>query len=983
MSHNICILPNTIHLIIQFDRWDEIQLANAKIIPTTPAKLRDELTRLSCSTGIPALLENFADGRPRIVFCTEHLEVGCGLSKMEDAYTLAFVNPLSVRRRSQLARQAVLVITRHPTPWSIIKNPNELRTIPNPQTGYKEINTIWDQISSSLKANGETDPLSPVHYKFLSDIENLVDIAYEAELDQQNKESVVILDIEPVAVERYARDVYRLRVKSHKFKVGDSVLVGKDAPGDTGMGFIGSVIETLPNALTLSFHNQPDTSLFDGLHWIKPFSSNKQHEIKRSALRTLRDGSSANPHLLNIIVDGQFAETPKPLVEIEPAPNFNDSQRLAIGYADDVPDLMLVVGPPGTGKTKCISEMAKRHAKLGKRVLVTSKNNKAVDNVLEKLEGLEALRIGREEKISVEIQSLLIDVKARELQQQIIVKTKPLITNLDRVIQLWPKIDIALGDLEQASGQWQEAIQEYEIQVRENNEWEEEVYKTYQPVLERIQRVVNARDKELKNIGSEIEATSRRKSRLLTYAKIPVIGIFIKSTIENYQIFIQNLEIQRSQIIQKRDRSWEDSRRVFESYKNQITESTEALERKNKLKIRLSKVHDSEKTAMEFLYHLNRIFTNLQDSPPNNQVTSPQGIPAFIREMRSWHKRISCRHELLHEWHDMLGTRHQALYPSLVRTADVVGATCIGIATDARFESLDFDLVIADEAGQIQVMDLLVPLVKANRAVLVGDHKQLPPIVDEGVRARLDAENTEQWEWLTKSLFELIHARPTVPANREVMLDTQYRIPKVVADLISLSFYENRYKTGHTRAHADPFFNQPFVFIDTKESPKRRESPSKGKEGLESGYANKLEADLITSLVLAYQKHGLSWGVIVPYNKQVELIHQKLQQYFSEEELKDLVATVDSFQGKERETIIYGFTRSNEGGRIGFQSELRRLNVGLTRASNQLIVIGDSSFLTSTIEAEFSAFIRKLLEIAGSLEGAYCHARQIRQLIPS
>src|SRR5262249_18155431 len=153
---------------------------------------------------------------------------------------------------------------------------------------------------------------------------------------------------------------------------------------------------------------------------------------------------------------------------------------------------------------------------------------------------------------------------------------------------------------------------------------------------------------------------------------------------------------------------------------------------------------------------------------------------------------------------------------------------------------------------------------------------------------------------------------------------------------------------------------------DTSDSPKRRETRVGGGEGPESGYTNSLEAQLIASLVRAYENQGCSWGVIVPYKKQAELIRQKLEQQVSADELKDWVATVDSFQGKERDVVIYGFTRSNKKRQIGFMRELRRLNVGLTRASSQLIVIGDASFLTSTVEAEFSRLVRKLLAIARS-----------------
>jgi hypothetical protein len=983
MNASECILSRTIHLVIQVETWEKAQDVQGEAIPGTTARLKEELARLSCSTGIPVLLESFSGGSPLIVFCTERLEVGCSLSKMEDAYYLAFIKPLSVRRRNQLARQVVLVLTRHSIPWQIHRNPSELKTVTGLQSGYQQIRAAWERISTTPNTVGKIEPLSPAHYKFFGDVDNLIDISYEAELDRQNLASVAILQVEPVAAERYARDVYRFRVQSHNFQVGDEVRVEEAAPGETGMGYAGSVVESLPEALILSFRNQPDAGRLGDLHWIKPFNSNRQYQIQKSALRALRDGSSANPHLLNILVDGRFATTTTPLVAMEPTPDFNDSQRTAIGHADTVPDLLLVVGPPGTGKTKCISEMARRHARLKKRVLVTSKNNKAVDNALEKLQGLEALRIGREEKISTDVQPLMIDAKARGLQQRILANTRQLAANLDRVEVYWPKIEIALGMLEQNAAYWQEAIQECERQEKELGRWEDEVYRNYQPGLERLQKVMHSRDQEIARITAGIEAAARKRNGLLSFTRLPLIGLFFKRSSEKYQAQIQELELQRSRVLQERDAFWERHQRMFEDYKSRISESVEARERRAKLEGAVSQRDVAGKTVLELVYRLLPIFTDLGHTPQSLQVVSPRDVPPFLQEARAWYQRMHNRHELLRDWHMLLGSRHQALYPALIRTAEVVGATCIGIATDARFESLDFDLVIADEAGQIQVMDLLVPLVRASRAVLVGDHKQLPPTVDQGLQDRLDAENREQREWLEKSLFERIHERPAVPANRKVMLDTQYRIPEVVADLISASFYENRYETGHTRSYADPIFNRPLVFIDTCDSPKRYDTRAGGGEGQDAGYINQLEAELLASLVRAYQKYKRPWGVIVPYKKQAELIRQKLQRQVSAEDLKDWVATVDSFQGKEREIILYGFTRSNKYRRVGFLSELRRLNVSLTRAINQLIVIGDSSFLTSTVDVEFSRLVRNLLDVARSPKGAYYHAGQIRQLLAS
>ncbi len=286
---------------------------------------------------------------------------------------------------------------------------------------------------------------------------------------------------------------------------------------------------------------------------------------------------------------------------------------------------------------------------------------------------------------------------------------------------------------------------------------------------------------------------------------------------------------------------------------------------------------------------------------------------------------------------------------------------------DARFEDLEFDLVIADEAGQIQVMDLLVPLVRARRAVLVGDHLQLPPLVEPEIVQKIresEPENQELGAWLEKSLFERLIERPETPETHKIMLDTQYRMPRQIADFISTQFYGGKYRTGLDRPPTDAFFGaSPLVFIDTMKEVRHYEQ--RAEDG--QGYSNPTEARLVCDLLLAYQAKGLETGVIVPYKKQAEVIRRELrrrQAAWSEDELTSRIATVDSFQGREQEVILFSFTRSNAEGRIGFLAELRRLNVSLTRARRQLVLVGDSVTLTNANDPAFASLAKNLLKSA-------------------
>ncbi|TKF94750.1 AAA domain-containing protein, partial [Vibrio sp. F13] len=139
--------------------------------------------------------------------------------------------------------------------------------------------------------------------------------------------------------------------------------------------------------------------------------------------------------------------------------------------------------------------------------------------------------------------------------------------------------------------------------------------------------------------------------------------------------------------------------------------------------------------------------------------------------------------------------RQQALYKILIENVNVVGATCIGINTKALFRELDFDVVIVDESGQIQLHNLIVPLSRANKAILVGDHKQLPPVVSDEVLEEVEAKDFGDYKDLYRlSWFE--HLWNAAPDDRKIMLDTQFRCPSIISDFVSEAFYEGNYFAG-------------------------------------------------------------------------------------------------------------------------------------------------------------------------------------------
>jgi superfamily I DNA and/or RNA helicase len=317
---------------------------------------------------------------------------------------------------------------------------------------------------------------------------------------------------------------------------------------------------------------------------------------------------------------------------------------------------------------------------------------------------------------------------------------------------------------------------------------------------------------------------------------------------------------------------------------------------------------------------------------------------------------------LLRKWRATLERRTEQLYPELIRYADVVGATCIGVAASKYLSAIDFSVAIIDEAGQITAPNLLVPLVRAERAVLVGDHVQLPPYAESALVTWAQAEGPVLADLVAKSAFELLF--PSVPESNRKMLNIQRRMPDAIGAFISNQFYGGRVRTETDRYDRDELFTSALAFIDTAELPdaeRRERHPRHGEPWPERSWVNDVEAELIARLVAYYDARGSDWVVIVPFSAQEGRISALLGKRLGDEErAASRVASVDSFQGGEHDTVIFGFTRSNSKGAVGFFRDVRRSNVAFSRAKYRMIMVGDISTLVNASDAGFRSMMEAL-----------------------
>ena len=268
---------------------------------------------------------------------------------------------------------------------------------------------------------------------------------------------------------------------------------------------------------------------------------------------------------------------------------------------------------------------------------------------------------------------------------------------------------------------------------------------------------------------------------------------------------------------------------------------------------------------------------------------------------------------------------------------DSVDVVCATLAFD---ESLlgdrRFDLVVIDEACQSTEPGCWIPVLKADRIVLAGDHCQLPPTVLSTTAAR---------EGLTTSLMERLIHHFGESISRQ--LKVQYRMHAQIMGFSSQQFYQDTLEADesvstHTlcdlpNMESSPLTDSPMAFIDTAGADWHEEEEPNG-----ASKRNPSEAAFVLRKIEQLVAAGLEpkdIAIITPYAAQVRWLREQSNRTELE------IDTVDGFQGREKEAVLISCVRSNPKGEIGFLADTRRMNVALTRARRKLIIVGDSATL--------------------------------------
>lgn len=596
---------------------------------------------------------------------------------------------------------------------------------------------------------------------------------------------------------------------------------------------------------------------------------------QKSAVDAVRYGRSVNPELGGYIVSPDRVPVPEP-VEVEFINStIDDDKKEAVIVALSGPALLLVEGPPGTGKTTFITELVLQTFKANPnaRVLLTSQTHVALDNSLERIVGqsgmlVNAVRIGQEddERIAATTRKLMLDAKLPEMRKQALAAGRAF-------MERWAlEHDLNVRDVRRAMALERHAY------LRTRLEDVEGGMKALEPQLSDANRKTLSAE-ESTALEEQFEGLSRDRDGL--------------------------------------ERVLKESRKDLETYV------------------------DSKEELKEFV---ECSAEDLREWADAYAARTPAG--GQLKQLLQIHA----------EWETAFG-RGREFQAAVISASQVVAGTCLGVMSIPGRNDISYDLCIVDEASIATPTEVLVPMARARRTVVVGDSKQLSPFQDPDLKA---LGLLEKWglkpEDQKATLFN--HLSANLPAALKKTLTTQHRMLPAIGDLVSECFYG---KDLHSieRApvpHLTGVMPKPVTWYSTARKPNRGSKP----QG--TSFYNDVEVELVMNLLSRidfYIQGGrnkdrrVSVAVLTGYDPQrqrlLTAVQTKGNQWKSFSEI--FVNVIDAFQGREADVLVFSVTRSEVKG-LGFLKEMERINVALSRGKELLAIIGDHAFCQTALGAK-------------------------------
>jgi superfamily I DNA and/or RNA helicase/serine/threonine protein kinase len=598
---------------------------------------------------------------------------------------------------------------------------------------------------------------------------------------------------------------------------------------------------------------------------------------QKAAVDAIRFDRAVRTNLRYLLISPSTTQTPYSIQSTSFFQMMNESQREAVEAALGTEDFLVVEGPPGTGKTRFITEVILQTLQNNPnaRILLSSQTHVALDNALERIQdqnpALKLVRIGNHEKVAEGVQMLLVEEQMNHWRQSV------------------------LAASQQFLSEW---AAQHNISAQE---------------VEQATQLQELRNITLKIDGLRTELDGRKCERDELYP-VPYDARKPKALGE-YGIS----EDLRERLLQ-----------IEEEIDDLNRQAKLARDEKEKIANRLQEISGSN------------IRKFLKLSVKELDARLEKVIDLAHPDAKKLQRLLA----LQAEWTDQFG-RNDQFNTAFLKRAQVIAGTCIGMPRDVQ--DIEFDLCIVDEASKATATEVLVPVARSRRWILVGDSNQLPPFQDEASsNAQFLAKYDLKPEDVQETLFDLLLR--TLPQACCKSLSIQHRMVQPIGELISQCFYSGRLRSDGPAL--DPYLGQVLpravTWLTTASSSDRLEQAAR------PSYNNACEVSVIIQLLrrlnhaVAESQKKYEVAILTGYTAQRKLINRRLNSEI--ENLQSLhieCNTVDAFQGREADVAIYSVTRSNKRGELGFLNKRERLNVALSRGRIGLVIVGDHYFCST------------------------------------
>ena len=760
----------------------------------------------------------------------------------------------------------------------------------------------------------------------------------------------------------------------------------------------------------------------------------------KAALKDLKEGNVKSPGIASYLFNISEFETNENIISKESIVWSNNSldkyQKEAVYRAINSNSIFLLQGPPGTGKTQTITEMVYQFNKIGKKVLLSSQTHVAIDNVIERLpDELDVLpiRLINSERKMKSSKSYLPDKLVDNFYDKM---RNKYLNKEENFIMYGKEVENSFKNYEKIEGlvskysSLREEVKEYRSTINDLkmkcNDLDNKINVTNSKIIDCKNNLLFINEFRRNNyeFGEYKGYLSSNVLKGLEFAK--------EYNVEEYSNFKDYLKY--FNVYFKEDSKFKAD------YKNFINKNISVLDNfykevKNSLDIYLNKINEYKESRSDLSKKINEVnnivsgkirgkekeFRVIDDYFDNyfNNIISLNKRPLSDEECLKVIKEYIGEEKIKFENEENKYNEYKDLYKEVINyigdnkdelleddrvkytryllnnNANVYSITCnansryleekneylkkLGLG-DIELKNIDFDVVIIDEVSKANGVELLIPILYGKSIILVGDHRQLPPLFkykEKMFSGALDKEMLNKYEALVEnSMFKDLFKKARY---NKYMLVNQYRSHEQIMDVVNI-FYDDKLRLGNQKEQNEAkrhylnvssnsyslfeenihtyWFNSHY---DVNRNVSYERKKKRGSVVSTSFYNEEeiyLTKEILKSLDKGYKglidegvlKEACSIGVISLYGDQVSELKKEVgkMKFESLNFNKNKVSTVDEFQGKEEDIIIVNFVRNNPLFEAGdFVKKFERINVALSRARKMLIIVGSKPFFTS------------------------------------